>query len=285
MAYIFTQNGTTDIASGASSGRMGVGTASAPAKILQVNTPNGGQLRLQSSLSSLDFHQYSSGTARIEANTGSLQIRRNDSSKVLFQNNSGSTHLAVGSDGKTGIGTDTPSKKLDIYGNVLLHTDLQSTQESDGILIIQNTGSSNYRPKLLFRNSNTGSNSACMFSVFSHQKGDTFAINLELSSDNTNKPLWYGRQGLRFGSLSTVGSTPAMSFIAGVNVNATVCIGDSVTVNTSAILEIVSTKKALLITRIAATSGIANPADGMVIYNSTSAKFQCRASGVWRDLH
>lgn len=56
---------------------------------------------------------------------------------------------------------------------------------------------------------------------------------------------------------------------------------------TSAILDIISTTKGVIFPRMtgAQRDAISSPVDGMVIYNTTTAKLQVRAGGAWVDLH
>jgi hypothetical protein len=55
---------------------------------------------------------------------------------------------------------------------------------------------------------------------------------------------------------------------------------------TSALLELSASDKALLLTRLTTTQRNALTAvDGMIIYNSSTDKFQGRAGGAWVDLH
>lgn len=61
----------------------------------------------------------------------------------------------------------------------------------------------------------------------------------------------------------------------------------STPINTSATLEIGGTTGGLLHSRLttAQRDAISSPADGLMIYNTDTGKFQGRASGAWVDLH
>jgi hypothetical protein len=47
------------------------------------------------------------------------------------------------------------------------------------------------------------------------------------------------------------------------------------------LLELKATNKALILTRVAGTSAIANPVDGMIIYDNSLNCFRSRENGVW----
>jgi hypothetical protein len=68
--------------------------------------------------------------------------------------------------------------------------------------------------------------------------------------------------------------------------NTNVGVGTS-TISSSAKLEVQSTTSGLLLPRMTTTQrdAIASPADGLLIYNTSTSKFQGRAGGAWVDLH
>ncbi len=67
-----------------------------------------------------------------------------------------------------------------------------------------------------------------------------------------------------------------------VSLNAQVKIGNNPTsIGTSSALEVESTNKAVLITRVANTAAITSPVNGMIIYDSTSQCFRCYSNSSW----
>lgn len=72
---------------------------------------------------------------------------------------------------------------------------------------------------------------------------------------------------------------------AGLNGN--LAIGKSTAPDASSALEVSSTTGGLLMPRMTTTErdAISSPADGLMIYNTTTGKFEGRASGAWVQLH
>jgi hypothetical protein len=70
--------------------------------------------------------------------------------------------------------------------------------------------------------------------------------------------------------------------ISGFTANAQVKIGDNAnTINSSSMLELESTNKALLITRVASTTAVTSPINGMVVYDISSSCIKAYQGGVW----
>lgn len=72
----------------------------------------------------------------------------------------------------------------------------------------------------------------------------------------------------------------------GVDVNGRTGIGTA-SPNASAMLDITSTTRGFLPPRMttAQRDAISTPADGLILYNSTTNKLQVRAASSWVDLH
>jgi hypothetical protein len=73
---------------------------------------------------------------------------------------------------------------------------------------------------------------------------------------------------------------------AQTHLDGSLTLGDA-TLDASAVLDISSTTRGVLFPRMTTTQRdlITTPADGLVIYNTTTNKLQVRAAGVWVDLH
>lgn len=65
-----------------------------------------------------------------------------------------------------------------------------------------------------------------------------------------------------------------------------VIIGDINAPTSSAVLDVVSTTKGILIPRMTTTerNAISSPVDGLILYNSTTGKFTVRQSGAWTEM-
>jgi hypothetical protein len=74
---------------------------------------------------------------------------------------------------------------------------------------------------------------------------------------------------------TTAGSTPTLSSNTGIDITATVGSITATTITGGLVLPRLTTAQIDLITNI----------DGMVVYNTSTNKFQGRANGAWVDLH
>lgn len=92
-----------------------------------------------------------------------------------------------------------------------------------------------------------------------------------------------GNTGLSFW-VSANAASPAEA--VRINRNGQVGIGIYTGLATSAILQLVSTTRALIVTQMTTTQRDAmTAADGMILLNTTTGKFQGRAAGAWVDFH
>lgn len=91
-------------------------------------------------------------------------------------------------------------------------------------------------------------------------------------------------QGMVSGSLTNI---VQLSNAGNVNIYNSLTVGSGDAPDASAILELKTTTKGLLLPRLTTTQrdAISSPANGLVIYNTTTAKAQVRAGGAWADLH
>ena len=78
----------------------------------------------------------------------------------------------------------------------------------------------------------------------------------------------------------------AVGTLATLKVSGSTTLGGTAT-DASAVLNVLSTSKGLLLPRLTTTqrNAISSPTNGLLIYNSTTNKVQARANGAWVDLH
>jgi len=98
----------------------------------------------------------------------------------------------------------------------------------------------------------------------------------------------FGATGLDFYTASSGSANSAVSFVKNmsIHVNGNTGIGTGVP-NASAQLDVNSTTRGFLPPRMTGTQrdAISSPANGLMIYNTTTDKLQVRAAGAWVDLH
>lgn len=102
---------------------------------------------------------------------------------------------------------------------------------------------------------------------------------------------WYGIRLNVTNTASAAGSRLVSvqvsgSEVFGVGVSGQTGIGTA-SPDASAMLDVTSTTRGLLPPRMttAQRDAIASPANGLILYNSTTSKLQVRAGGAWVDLH
>lgn len=203
--------------------------------------------------------------------TANLQEWQNSSSTVLS---------AVDSSGNLGIGTATPTKPLDVTGDVMLGSAIffGGTSASFPKIIrgaatleIWLADDSNYAP-------------VQAASIIAHGSlsttGSSSGVGINRRSDSAAAWTMYSASGdLQF--FSNIAGTDRFTVQSGGNVG----IGTGAP-NASAALDISSTTGALLMPRMTSTERDAlTAANGMVLYNTTTDKLQVRAAGAWVDLH
>ena len=278
MAYVFTQSGISDIASGAPAGLVGIGTPS-PSKVVHVYSVSTNQLRLQSSLSTFDFTEYSAGNSRINANAGDLELMTDAGYPILVQNSSGTTHLKIDSTGQITVGTNYPDRALCVEGQTIVECVDAWNGDSEGTLVLKNTALSACVPTLLLKNIQDDATVGCMLEMTSKQSGGGEAPTLMIIGETGAKI--YGREGLRFAAGSP--STIAMVLTDNSSGNGAVGIGTT-TPASSTILDLSSVNMALLLPRVSSAS-ISSPQPGMIIYDTSTIPNKPRGfTASWVDL-
>jgi hypothetical protein len=143
-------------------------------------------------------------------------------------------------------------------------------------------------------------NTLTLFDVFAPTSGNaTFVVNLVASQVNqtggangitrgvyvrptlTAAADWRSIEWNNSSGWGLYGAGTAKSYFAG-----NVAIGTT-SQNASSAFEVASTTQGILFPRMTTAQRdlITTPADGLVIYNTTTNKLQVRAAGVWVDLH
>lgn len=174
--------------------------------------------------------------------------------------------LAISGD-KVGIGTDSPAQTLDIVagsaGGIRASDVIADTTNKDFRFLLRHYDNSEEDIALFGGGSFTGETQARFGGGFGVQNAATRLLFYAASSTTTLN-----------GTLMAVINSNGMSLNTALNPT------------TSATLDIGGTSGALLIPRLTTTQRNALTAtNGMLIYNSTTAKFQGRAGGAWVDLH
>lgn len=106
-------------------GKVGVGTTN-PSKLFSVNAPSGAweiaEIRSPNTASLLEF--YSNGTINKGVQIGSMA---ND---FIVRTNGGFERMRVDGNGNVGVGTTSPTEKLEVSGNVKLSGDISSSSSA-----------------------------------------------------------------------------------------------------------------------------------------------------------
>lgn len=146
-----------------SSGNVGIGTAS-PSHKLDVEGTDAYLINLNNTSTDARLQFETSGTARghLSAGTGLFTMYGNSGTALRFMPN-GSTAMYINTSGNVGIGTTTPSQKLQVKGNIQMGVDPTLYWESNtlklqtsynAIGVVQLRGSTSYAPRFEVYNAN-----------------------------------------------------------------------------------------------------------------------------------
>jgi len=81
----------------------------------------------------------------------------------------------------------------------------------------------------------------------------------------------------------TLTSVTGLTHLAWRNTSGDVLIGGTTITTGNVLVDLQSTSRALLLTRVATEGNITVPVNGMTYYNSTNNRFRCYVNGAWRD--
>ncbi len=107
-----------------STGKVGVGTND-PQDILHIKD---GQLRIEDPFPGIKLYQSSTFASKIEHNANNLIIQNLEEGKMSFQIKS-DLIMALESDGKVGIGVNSPTQKLEVDGKIKIGNDDEAPSE------------------------------------------------------------------------------------------------------------------------------------------------------------
>lgn len=264
-------------------GFQAVGTISSgivPGSILLSTSDNSGALTVRTTINNLGELRHS-GAASFGASfapLANLHVRGSGTSSstwtAQFHNSAGNNNaLMVRDDGNVGIGTNAPSVRLHINGI---------------------TGD-NFRVTNGVRNAYIQTtNNTVSFATGTNGSGGGFSMagdgsSLQFQASNQQKMLIVGSTGnviIQNGGTFTDDGINRLQVTGSGKFTGKIEIGTT-TSNASAVLEVESTTQGILFPRMTTAQRdlIATPANGLVIYNSTTDKLQVRAAGAWVDLH
>jgi hypothetical protein len=213
----------------------------------------------------------------IEVNTGINASGGAPAFMAFSTSSSGASvteRMRIDATGNVGIGTSSPSySRLHLLGSGVtqgLKVESTSTTQFDGAAIyVRGAAGTTRSTGFIHINTNVGGTSSA-FNINSYGATDNYLSTLASYEYSSNQWIFYtnSAERMRIDAAGKVG------------------IGTS-SPDASSALDVTSTTGGVLFPRMTGTQrdAIGSPANGLVLYNTTTNKLQVRAAGAWVDLH